>query len=149
MCKLSQRIARRRGLTLIEVMLVLAILVIIASLAVVAFGPMRRSAYMKAAEAQVKAFKTPLQMYCQDIGDYPTTAQGLQALRTMPSDLPSPRKWVGPYLDSEVPLDPWDNSYRYEYPGKNQLDFPDIWSFGHDRKDGTEDDIGNWMTIKE
>jgi general secretion pathway protein G len=52
-------------------------------------------------------------------------------------------------LDTEVPLDPWGNQYRYEYPGKYQTDYPDIWSYGPDQMDGTDDDIGNWVTIKE
>ena len=141
---MSRSLRPRAGLTLIEVLLVLVILVIIASLAVVAYGPMQRSAYMKAAETQIKAFKTPLQAYRIDLGHFPTTSQGLGALRTPPSDLASPTKWNGPYLDSEVPLDPWDNPYRYEYPGKYQLNGPDIWSYGPDGMDGTEDDIGNW-----
>ncbi len=141
---LPRRRAARRGLTLIEVLLVLAILVIIASITVVAVIPMQRSAYMRAAETQIKAFKTPLQAYRIDVGTFPNTSQGLEALRYPPSDLPSPAKWRGPYLESPVPLDPWGNPYRYEYPGRYQEDWPDIWSYGPDGIDGTEDDIGNW-----
>ncbi|MBN2024883.1 MAG: type II secretion system major pseudopilin GspG [Pirellulales bacterium] len=135
---------RRRGFTLIEVLLVLAILVIIASFAVIALGPMQRSAYTRAALAQVKAFKSPLQAYRLDMKDFPSTAQGLEALRNVPNDAPNPDKWAGPYLDSPVPLDPWDQPYQYEYPGKHGQDLPDIWSFGADGIDGTADDVGNW-----
>ena len=149
MHELSRRLRRRRGLTLIEVLLVLVILVIIASLAVVAYGPIQRSAFIKAADAQIKAFKTPLQAFRLDLGDFPGTSQGLQALRELPSDLTAPEKWNGPYLDSQVPLDPWGNDYRYENPGKHQADWPDIWSDGPDGTDGTEDDIGNWPTVKK
>ena len=144
----SRRQPSRHGFTLIEVLLVLAILVIIASLTVVAVIPMQRSAYMRAAETQVKAFKTPLQAYRIDIGTFPDSSQGLEALRNPPSDLAAPNKWRGPYLESPVPLDPWSNPYRYEYPGKYQEDMPDIWSYGPDGMDGTEDDIGNW-TVEE
>jgi len=137
---------RRGGFTLIEVMLVLTILVIIASLAVMAYGPIQRNAYIKAANTQIKAFKTPLQAYRLDIGDFPSTSQGLEALLAAPSDLPNPDKWFGPYLDSQVvPKDPWDHVYQYEYPSKNQELWPDIWSFGPDGQDGTDDDVGNWM----
>ncbi|MFH1269178.1 MAG: type II secretion system major pseudopilin GspG [Planctomycetota bacterium] len=137
---------RRGGFTLIEVLLVLTILVIIASLAVVAYGPIQRSAYIKAADTQIKAFKTPLQAYRLDIGDFPSTSQGLEALLAAPSDLANQDKWFGPYLDSRVvPKDPWDNVYQYEYPSKNQELWPDIWSFGPDGQDGTDDDVGNWM----
>ncbi len=149
MQKFSKRSRRRRGLTLIEVLLVLVILVIIGSLAVVAYGPIQRSAFIKAADAQIKAFKTPLQAFRLDQGNFPNTSQGLQALRAEPSDLAVPGKWNGPYLDSQVPLDPWGNPYRYESPGKQQTDWPDIWSYGPDGMDGTEDDIGNWATIRK
>lgn len=145
----STRPNRRRAFTLIEVLLVLVILVIIASFAVMAIGPIQRNAYMKAADAQIKAFKTPLNAYRLDQGNFPATQQGLEALRSQPSDLPFPEKWNGPYLDSEVPLDPWGNPYRYENPGKHQADWPDIWSYGPDGMDGTDDDIGNWVTVQK
>jgi general secretion pathway protein G len=143
----NYRRRRRRcgGFTLVEVLLVLVILVIIASLAVTAYGPIRRKAFINAAKTQIKAFKTPLQAYQLDIGDFPSSSQGLDALRHLPSDLPNQDKWFGPYLDSEVPKDPWGNPYSYEHPGKHQEDWPDIWSFGPDGQDGTEDDVGNWM----
>ncbi|NLE37419.1 MAG: type II secretion system major pseudopilin GspG [Pirellulaceae bacterium] len=139
---------RRGGFTLIEVLLVLVILVIIASLAAVAIGPRQRAAYINAAKTQINAFHTPLEAYRLDLKTFPTSSQGLQALRTIPADLASPTRWQGPYLDNEIPLDPWDNEYRYEYPGKRQADRPDIWSLGPDGADGTEDDIGNWMTSR-
>lgn len=136
---------RRGGLTLIEVLLVLAILVIIASLAVTAYGPMQRKAYMRAAETQIKAFKTPLSAYMLDMNCYPTTQQGLEALRQMPGDLANPHRWNGPYLDTPVPLDPWDRPYQYECPGRYNPDEYDVWSLGPDGANGTDDDIGNWI----
>jgi len=145
MTRRTVRDSRRGGLTLIEVLLVLVILVIIASLAVTAYGPMEQKARINASKTQLAGFKTPLQAYKLDLGTYPTTAQGLEALRAVPSGLPSQNKWNGPYLDSEVPLDPWGNPYQYEYPGKQQSDLPDIWSMGPDGINNTEDDIGNWM----
>jgi len=135
----------RRGLTLVEVMLVLVILMIIASLAVTAYGPIQRKAYINAAKTQIKAFKTPLEAYKLDLGDFPATTQGLEALRDPPSDLRNQNKWNGPYLDSMVPLDPWGSPYQYEYPGRHEMDKADIWSFGPDGIDNTEDDVGNWM----
>ncbi len=140
----GSRSPRRRGLTLIEVLLVLVILLIIASLAVTAYGPIQRRAYINAARTQIKAFKGPLQAYHLDINDYPTTAQGLDALREPPPDLPDPTKWQGPYLDSAVPLDPWGRPYQYEYPGKHDPESPDIWSVGPDGVDGTDDDVVSW-----
>ena len=142
----SPKRRRRGGFTLVEVLLVLVILVIIASLAVTAYGPIQKKAYINAARTQIGALKTPLQAYRLDIGDFPSSSQGLESLLSCPSDLPNENKWFGPYLDSiVVPKDPWDNPYGYEYPGKNQDEWPDIWSLGPDGQDGTEDDVGNWM----
>ena len=149
MYKRLRRSSWRRGFTLLEVMLVLLILVVIGSVATVAVLRMQRNAYIRAAKVQVTAFKTPLLSYRLDIGDFPPSSEGLQSLRTLPSGLSSPTKWLGPYLDTEVPRDPWGNEFRYEYPGKNQADMPDIWSYGPDQIDGTEDDIGNWPTLEE
>ena len=56
----------------------------------------------------------------------------------------NPSKWEGPYLDSDLPLDPWDNPYQYVSPGIHNPDGFDIWSYGPDGINGTEDDIGNW-----
>lgn len=144
-CRRQNRSRRRAAFTLVEVLLVLVILVIIGSIAVTAYGPIQRRAYINAARSQIKAFKTPLNAYQLDVGDYPSTAQGLQALRYPPGDLPDPSRWNGPYLDSEVPLDPWGNEYRYEYPGRYDPTQPDIWSPGPDGIDGTDDDIGSWQ----
>jgi general secretion pathway protein G len=142
--KHSPRNDRRDGFTLIEVLLVMAILVVLASLVAVNVGSARRKAKLDAARSQVGMFKTPLQMYELAIGAYPTTAQGLEALRTGPGDLPDPAKWDGPYLESSVPLDPWNNPYQYVSPGTHNPDGYDVWSFGPDGINGTEDDIGNW-----
>ena len=149
MCAISNFSRRRRGFTLLEVLLVLLILGIIGAMAVIAIGPMQRNAYIKAAQAQVSAFSTPLQAYRLDLANFPSTSQGLDALRSPPSDLASPTKWNGPYLAKPIPRDPWGNEYRYEHPGKYQTDGPDIWSLGPDGADSTEDDIGNWTTVEE
>ena len=140
-----QRRRRRGGFTLIEVMLVLVILMILGTLTGVAVDQSRKSAYIRTAKSQIGMFKTPLAMYRLDVGDLPTTQQGLEALREAPSDLANPDKWKGKYLEEPVPPDPWDNEYQYEYPGSHEEDAPDIWSWGPDGIDGTDDDIGNWV----
>jgi general secretion pathway protein G len=108
-------------------------------------------ANINAAKRQIGLFVPLLTMYRMDIGNYPTTAQGLEALRLAPADLPKSAKWGGPYLDSKVPLDPWGNPYQYACPGThsgrlggptvNEYSF-DVWSSGP--QDGTEGEIGNW-----
>ena len=89
--------------------------------------------------------KSALQMYEMSIGSYPTTAQGLQALRTAPQELANPSKWDGPYLDRDIPRDPWDTPYQYCSPGIHNPKSFDVWSFGPDGTNGTPDDIGNWQ----
>lgn len=103
-----------------------------------------QQAALEAAHAQVAAFKTPLAAYRLDTGDFPTTVQGLQALRSVPVGLADREKWRGPYLEQDIPVDPWGNALKYVYPGVHDSDIPDVWSCGPDGKSGNEDDIGSW-----
>ena len=135
---------RRRGFTLMEVLLVLVIIVALGSMAVLAYGPIKKQADIKAAQGQIGLFKSPLSLYEMAVGDFPSTEEGLQALRVDPLDSSEESDWAGPYLDSEVPLDPWDNEYQYLCPGTHNVDSYDVWSLGPDGEDGTDDDIGNW-----
>jgi general secretion pathway protein G len=129
---------REGGFTLIEVLLVLVILVVLASFAVVNVLRVGASARVKAARSQIGMFKTPLEAFALDVGMYPTTAHGLQALCFMPPDVP-PNKWLGPYLSTEVPLDPWDQPYQYMSPGQRNFDTYDVWTTSPQGEV-----IGNW-----
>lgn len=120
----TRRDSRRGGFTLIEVLLVLVILVIIGSMAVIAYGPMQERAYINTAKTQINLFEQPLQLYKIDMGTFPNAAQGLEALRTPPAGLANVDDWKGPYIGKPVPLDPWKNQYRYEYPGNNRATCP-------------------------
>jgi general secretion pathway protein G len=120
---------------LIEVLLVLVILVVLASLAVVAYGPIQKSMRVKAAKTQIGLFKTAINKYNLDVGNYPPN---LDALRTPPGDLP-PGKWDGPYLDSDIPMDPWGKPYNYQPTSQHGMEF-DISTT--DPTKNTE--IGNW-----
>ena len=101
---------------------------------------------VKAARIQIDVLMNGLQAYQLDMGEFPTTQQGLKALRIRPPGLAKPERWSGPYLSKDVPLDPWQRPYAYRYPGKHNNPFvPDIWSHGPDGIDGTADDIGSWM----
>lgn len=131
---------RREGFTLMEVLLVLAILVILGSLVVANFSGVFASSKIKAAKAQISAFETQLDIYQLDIGSYPTNEQGLQSLREAPPDLADPAKWQGPYAKKNIPVDPWSNEYIYELLGPNQYR---IASAGPDGQVGTEDDVDN------
>jgi general secretion pathway protein G len=144
--KRSFRNRRRDGFTLMEVLLVLVILVVLASFAAFEITSAKRKSDIDAAKSQIGLLEPALDMYQLAIGAYPTTAQGLDALRTAPGDLPNAAKWDGPYLKKSVPLDPWKNAYQYASPGTHNTDGYDVWSYGPDGQSGTEDDIGNWSS---
>jgi general secretion pathway protein G len=133
-----------KAFTMMELLVVLAILALLAGLAITNVGGIFGGAQQTAAQLFVKdSMKSPLFTYKMHMGDYPTTADGLQALVTAPSARGD--RWHGPYItDSKVPIDPWGEPYQYAYPGsKNKKDY-DLWSKGPDKQSGTEDDIGNW-----
>jgi general secretion pathway protein G len=121
-----------------EVLLVLAILVILGTLAVTNFSKVFAGAKVKTARNQLSEFKTPLNIYQMDIGTYPDNNAGLQALRNPPADLADVSKWNGPYLGNEIPPDPWDNPYMYERIDQNSFR---VYSAGPDGQVGTDDDI--------
>lgn len=134
----------RAAFTLMELLLVMAILVILLGLVAPRFMGTQKKANINAAKSQIGLFKPALDMYATDLNTYPATEQGLVSLVEVPSDLENPKKWTGPYLD-KLPKDPWGNDYQYAYPPSNgKKDFPDIWSLGPDGEDGTDDDITNW-----
>jgi general secretion pathway protein G len=126
----------RGGFTLIEVLLVMVILVVLASFVVLPVGPIRKKMMEDRAKAQIGMLETAIQTYELDLGTPPAT---LEALRVMPSDLPNPAKWNGPYLAKDVPLDPWDNYYQYAAPGTRNPDSFDIWTISPEGRE-----IGNW-----
>ncbi|NLX54711.1 MAG: type II secretion system major pseudopilin GspG [Planctomycetaceae bacterium] len=144
MCGKRRTRARRRsvrpGFTLMEVLLVLAILVILGALVMTNFSGILAGGKVKAARAQLTAFEQAIDIYQLDIGSYPTTQQGLQALRVAPADLPDPSKWTTPYLKKDIPPDPWGNPYYYELMSPTQYK---ISSAGPDGATNTADDIVN------
>jgi general secretion pathway protein G len=135
---------RPAGFTLIEVLLVLVILVVLASFAVTAYDGIRRRANINAAKVQIGLFEDQLALFQLGVKRYPTTDEGLEALRNAPADLADQNVWDGPYLEDRVPSDPWDNPYQYESPGKFNPNKYDLWSFGPNLTNGDEDDVGNW-----
>ncbi len=102
------------------------------------YDVVEESATIATAKVQVKLFGVALKTYQVDVGEYPSTAQGLQALRIPLLGL-SQIKWAGPYLDKDIPLDPWGKPYHYRCPGVPNPDTFDVWSVGPDGKQ-----IGNW-----
>jgi len=138
------RRSRRAGFTLLEIIVVLAILGLLVGVLVVNVGGNLDRGQQDAARIFVQqTMRTPLVTYRIDMGGYPTTAEGLQALVTPPANRAD--RWRGPYTaDGKLPLDPWGEPYQYRYPGvKNKGEY-DLFSKGIDRLPDTEDDIGNW-----
>jgi general secretion pathway protein G len=128
------------GFTLIEVLLVLAILVVLASMAVNMFWGAQEKADRGTAATQVGFYARALDRYRMDMKKYPAS---LPELVTKPNDAAMQNRWGGPYMD-KISKDPWDRDYHYASPGKHNADSFDVWSTGPDGQDGTADDIGNW-----
>ncbi len=133
-----------RAFTLLEILVVLAIIGLLAGLAITNVGNIFGGAQQGTAQLFVKeTMKTSLVTYRIHMGDYPSTADGLQALVTRPGT--KGERWAGPYIEGgKVPLDPWTEPYQYAYPGTRNKGGYDLWSKGPDKQSGTEDDIGNW-----
>jgi general secretion pathway protein G len=142
------RRALRRAFTLLEIMIALAILGLLVGLAVSNLDTIFGGAQTKTAEIFVsESIKLPLTSYRIHMGDYPSTAEGLQALIAPPANRAD--QWHGPYLaDAKIPLDPWGDAYVYRYPGTKNKNSYDVFSKGPDKTEGTKDDIGNWSEEK-
>ena len=139
---------RRKGFTLIELLLVMVILGLLAALVGPRFFGQEKKAKQRAAKGQIALFETALDNYRLDVGRYPTTDQGLQALREQPDGYVT--KWDGPYLKKAVPVDPWGNAFAYESPSEHG-DYA-IISYGADGRPGGEDvdtDIVSWQDIAQ
>jgi general secretion pathway protein G len=133
---------RQAGFTLLEMMVVIVILGILASLVVPNLMGNKDKADRQKAVSDIVALESALDMYRLDNGRYPTTAQGLEALIARPIQPPLPRSYPEDGYVRRLPKDPWGNSYQLRQPGEHGK--VDIFSAGQDGEVGTDDDIGNW-----
>jgi general secretion pathway protein G len=141
----TQRTRRQRGVTLIEMLVVMTIIALFAALVAPRLLNKSDTARVTAARAQINSFMTALGTYKLDTGVYPTTEMGLNALRTRPQGV---NQWQGPYLPQEIPHDPWGNDYIYKYPS-DQGDEPEIICYGADGQPGGEGinaDVVSWKS---
>jgi general secretion pathway protein G len=139
---------RRDGFTLLEIMVV----VLIIGMLMAVIAPRIFSRFGKAkidiARVQVTQLAQQLELYKLDNGHYPTNEQGLDALVHEPTSEPRARQYpAGGYITSKALIDPWQNPFHYERPGKNNPQSYDLYSYGDDGTAGGEGDnadIGNW-----
>jgi len=141
--RIARRGSARRGFTLLEILVVLAIVALLATLAITNVDQIFGGAQESTAQLFVReSMKLPLTTYKIHMGDFPSTAEGLQALVVRPG---TTGNWRGSYIEG-VPIDPWGEPYQYRFPGEKNKGGYDLWSKGKDKQSGTDDDIGNWTT---
>ncbi len=131
-----------KGFTLIELLIVVIIIGLLASLVAPKFFSKLGASRQKIAKAQIENFAAALDEFRLDNGRYPSTEEGLMALREKPEGL---QNWAGPYLPKDIPKDPWGHGYVYKCPGEHG-DF-DLMSYGRDGEpggDGEDADIVSW-----
>ena len=142
MMKKKRMLRNQRGFSLMELMIVMVILGLLASLVGPAMFKKLGTAKQKTAKTQIGMLMAALDSYRLDIGHYPSEQEGLNALVVNPGE----DKWDGPYLQKGVPPDPWDNNYEYRNPGEHGE--VDIYSLGADNREGGEKenaDTGSWQ----
>lgn len=133
-----------RGFTLLEMLVVLVIIGLLASLVGPKLFSKVDSSKVQTAQTQIKMLKAALDTMRLDIGRYPTAQEGLALLGVLPTDEKIRGKWKGPYLDGDLPIDPWGGPYQYQLPGANGQPFA-LYSLGADGKlggEGSDADLG-------
>lgn len=140
--KRAERLKDRSGFTLIELLVVMVIIGLLAAMVLPNYMNIGDKAKVKATQGQITQFGTALDNFRLDVGRYPTTEEGLNALRQKPSGAD---RWDGPYLQKDIPTDPWGRPYVYKSPGDHGG--YDLLSYGADGTpggDGFNRDINNW-----
>jgi general secretion pathway protein G len=137
----------RRGFTLIELLVVIAIIATLAAVVAPSVFGNVGEARRTAAKAQIQIFGLALDAYRLDALDYPSTAQGLDALRIAPATGTPASQWRGPYLRQQVPADPWGRPYVYVAPGISNPGSYDLYTLGRDGRiggTGEDGDVTSW-----
>jgi general secretion pathway protein G len=135
---------RRSGFTLLELVVVIIVLGLLATIVAPQIIDRLSDAKSTTARTQIELLSVALDAYRLDNGAYPTTDQGLSALRERPTRAPVPANWRGPYLRKPVPADPWGRAYVYRAPGERNRGAFDLESLGRDGKlggDGEDADL--------
>jgi general secretion pathway protein G len=141
--KRNNRRRAQAGVTLIEMLVVVTIIGLFVALVGPSLWKKADTARVTAARTQIQNFMTALGTYKLDTGTFPTTEQGLHALREKPAEVD---QWAGPYMPQEIPKDPWGHDYVYKYPGEHG-DEPEVICLGADGQPGGEGmnaDLVSW-----
>ena len=132
---------RRRGFTLVEMMLVVIIIATLAAMVIPRLAGRTEQAKISRAKADIASIGLALDLYELDLGKYPANLEELTK-REAPSDLGEGMTWNGPYLKKGLPSDPWSRPYSYAPESQHNQDY-DLWSLGPDGQPG-KDDVSNW-----
>lgn len=136
--RLSRPAARRpRGFTLLEMLIVMVIIGLLAGLVGPRLFGKVDSSKVQTAATQIKMLRSAVGILQLDLGAIPTPEQGLKLLAEPPADEALRKQWKGPYIDGQVPLDPWGHAYLYKVPGAHGQPFS-ITSLGADGREGGE-----------
>jgi general secretion pathway protein G len=137
-----KRNKRESGITLIELLVVMVIIAMFATIVGQRLFRNVEKARQTTAKAQIGEFESVLDAYRLDVGRYPSSDEGLQALRARPGNV---ERWDGPYLRKDVPLDPWNRPYVYRFPGQHgDYDLYSLGADGQEGGDGDNADVTNW-----
>ena len=138
----GRRALDQTGFTLIELLIVVIILGVLAGLVGPRlFGRVGQSR-QAAARVQIELLGAALDQFKLDVGRYPNSQEGLQALQQSPGNAPG---WEGPYLKKDIPRDPWGNPYQYKAPGEHgEYDLSSLGSDGSAGGDGEARDVTSW-----
>lgn len=138
-----KQVSLNKAFTLVEILLVVVIIGALSAMIIPRLSGRSEQAKVQVARADIDAqISTALKLYELDNGTFPSTSQGLMALRKKPTNPPMAKNWRGPYIEKD-PVDPWGNMYQYASPGKNRSDY-DLWSEGVDPA-SSSDNITNWQ----
>ena len=138
---------RRAGFTLLELLVALAIIAVLASFVAPSLFHHVSDAKRTNATTQVESLSLAVSNFQLDMGRYPSSAEGLSILRQRPTENSPDEHWRGPYLQKELPQDPWGRPYVYVAPGRVNVATFDLYSLGRDGKiggDGEDADITSW-----